>query len=291
MNKLSTNKRIQILQMVCEGSSMRSISRTVDVSINTVKKLLVDAGTACAAYHDANVKGIKSKRIQCDEIWSFCHAKDKQDTSGYGDVWTFTAIDADTKKVPTWHVGPRDLENATLFMHDLASRLANNVQLTTDGHKIYLDAVESSVGPKIDFSQLVKKYGALEDKEKKYSPATCIGSEKVKINGNPGIKAVSASHVERQNLTMRMSVRRSTGLTNAFSKKLQNHYHALAIYFMFYNFVRIHKSLNVSPAMAAGLTDKLWSLEDIVNLIDEKKNQTETLPISEQTVYGNELIM
>ncbi len=279
MNKLPTNKRIQMLQMLCQGSSMRSISRTVDVSINTVTKLLVDAGTACAAYHDANVKGIKSKRIQCDEIWSFCCAKDKnvpedrQGTFGDGDVWTFTAIDADTKKVPTWHVGPRDLENATLFMHDLASRLSNRVQLTTDGHKMYLDAVEveSTSEPKVDFSQLVKIYSALEEKEKEYSPAKCIGSEKIKDNGNPGIKAVSTSHVEGQNLTMRMSVSRFTPLTKAFSKKLQNHYHALAIYFMFYNFVRIHQSLNVSPAMAAGLTDKLWSLEDIVNLMDEKE--------------------
>jgi IS1 family transposase len=277
VNKLSTNKRIQILQMLCEGSSTRSISRVVDVSINTVTKLLVDAGTACAAYHDANVKGIKSKRIQCDEIWSFCCAKDKnipedrQDTFGYDDVWTFTAIDADTKKVPTWHVGSRDLENATLFLNDLASRLSNSVQLTTDGHKMYLDAVESALGPKIDFSQLVKIYEKNEDKGKKYSRAERIDSEKIKINGNSGIKAVSTSHAERPNLTMRMSTRQFTPLTNAFSKKLQNYYHALAIYFMFYNFVRIHKALNVSPAMAAGLTDKLWSLEDIVNLIDGKE--------------------
>ncbi len=279
MNKLPTNKRIQMLQMLCQGSSMRSISRTVDVSINTVTKLLVDAGTACAAYHDANVKGIRSKRIQCDEIWSFCCAKDKnvpedrQSTFGDGDVWTFTAIDADTKKVATWHVGSRDLESATLFLRDLASRISNRVQLTTDGHKMYLDAVEveSTSGPKVDFSQLVKIYSALEEKEKVYSPAKRIGSEKIKDNGNPGIKAVSTSHVEGQNLTMRMSVSRFTPSTKAFSKKLQNHYHALAVYFMFYNFVRIHQSLNVSPAMAAGLTDKLWSLEDIVNLMDEKE--------------------
>jgi IS1 family transposase len=256
---------------------MRSISRIVGVSINTVTKLLVDAGTACAAYHDANVRGITSKRIQCDEIWSFCCAKDKnvpedrQDTFGYDDVWTFTAIDADTKKIPTWHVGSRDLENAKLFMHDLASRLSNRVQLTTDGQKVYLDAVESAVGPEIDFSQLVKIYGASEDKEKKYSPAKHIGSEKIKIDGNPDIKAAPAGHVERQNLTMRISTMRFTPLTNAFSRKLRNHYHVLAVYFMFYNFARIHKALNVSPAMAAGLTDKLWSLEDIVNLIDAKE--------------------
>lgn len=275
MNKLPINKRVQILNMLCEGSSMRSISRIADVSINTVTKLLVDAGEACAAYHNEHVKGIHAKRVQADEIWSFCYSKeknvpkDKQGQFGYGDVWTFTAIDADSKLMITWHVGSRNLENATAFMHDVAARLANRVQLTTDGHKMYLEAVESAFGADIDFAQLVKIYRNAPEKETRYSPSKYIGAEKTKINGNPDIEDVSTSHVERANLSMRMGMRRFTRLTNAFSKKVENHYHALSLYFMFYNFIRIHKSLSITPAMAAKLTDRLWTMEDIVSLIDK----------------------
>lgn len=274
MNKLPINKRVQILNMLCEGSSMRSISRVADVSINTVTKLLVDAGIACNDYHSEHVKGLTVKRVQADEIWSFCYAKEKnvpeekKGELGYGDVWTFTAIDADSKLIISWHVGSRDLENATMFMHDVASRIATRVQLTTDGHKMYLDAVESAFGHEIDFAQLVKIYRSVPSNETRYSPAKYVGAEKTKITGNPDRNEVSTSHVERQNLTMRMSMRRFTRLTNAFSKKLENHYHALSLYFMYYNFVRIHKSLSITPAMAAGLTDHLWTLEDIVKLID-----------------------
>ena len=253
---------------------MRSVSRIADVSINTVTKLLVDAGTACNEYHNRHVKGLTVKRVQADEIWSFIYSKeknvpkDKEGEFGYGDVWTFTAIDADSKLIVSWHVGSRDLENATMFMHDVASRLANRVQLTTDGHKMYLEAVESAFGSEVDFAQLVKIYRSVPEKETRYSPSKYVGAEKTKINGDPDIKHVSTSHVERQNLNMRMSMRRFTRLTNAFSKKLENHYHALCLYFMYYNFVRIHKTLSITPAMAAGLTDHLWTMEDIVDLID-----------------------
>jgi IS1 family transposase len=274
MNKLSDDKRIQILQMLCEGSSMRSISRIADVSINTVTKLLVDAGTACAAYHDATVRGIQSKRIQCDEIWSFCYAKeknvpdDKRGKAGYGDVYTWTAIDAETKLIVSWFIGKRDAESAKPFMQDVAARLKNRVQLTTDGHKAYLIAVEEAFGSDVDFSQLVKLYGnSIKDSETRYSPAKYTGSIKQTINGDPDPSHVSTSYVERQNLTMRMSMRRFTRLTNGFSKKLENHYHALALYFTYYNFCRIHKSLRVTPAMEAGITDHVWDIGEILTLL------------------------
>ena len=258
---------------------MRAISRVADVSINTVTKLLIDTGTACAKYHDATVRDLESKRIQCDEIWSFCYAKeknvpeDKKGHKGYGDVYTWTAIDADSKLIVSWFVGKRDAESATPFMQDVAVRLKNRVQLTTDGHRAYLIAIENAFGSDVDFSQLVKLYGSnTEDSEIRYSPAKCTGTKKLVINGNPDPDHISTSYVERQNLTMRMSMRRFTRLTNGFSKKLQNHYHALSLYFMFYNFVRIHKTLKVTPAMAAGLTERLWSMEDIVALIDNQTN-------------------
>ena len=275
MNKLPISKRVQILAMLCEGSSMRSISRVADVSINTVSKLLVEAGEACLTMHDETVRNVKASRIQCDEIWSFCHAKQKNVASakaapeGAGDVWTWTALDADTKLIVSFYVGDRSGESAMVLMDDLQARLANRVQLTTDGHKAYLEAVEGAFGGDVDFAQLVKLYGPTITAPGRYSPAECTGIKKIRREGNPDIAHVSTSYVERQNLTMRMSMRRFTRLTNAFSKKLDNHIHALALYFVFYNFTRIHKTLRMSPAMAAGITDRLWSLEDVVAKIDE----------------------
>jgi len=276
MNKLPLAKRTQILAMLCEGSSMRSISRIADVSINTVAKLLVEAGEACLAIHDENVRAVKASRIQCDEIWSFCYAKQKNVADakaapdGAGDVWTWTALDADTKLMVAYFVGDRGAESAMILMDDLRARLANRVQLTTDDHKASLEAVESAFGADVDYAQLVKLYGSIggNGPEKRYSPAECTGAKKVRREGNPDIAHVSTSHVERMNLSIRMQNRRFTRLTNAFSKKLDNHIHALALYFAFYNFCRIHKSLRVTPAMAAGITDRLWTLEDIVAKID-----------------------
>ena len=276
MNKLSLAKRTQILAMLCEGSSMRSISRVVDVSINTVTKLLEDAGEACAAIHDENVRNVKASRIQRDEIWSFCYAKQKNVATAKGapeeagDVWTWTALDAETKMIVSWFCGDRSSQSAINLMDDLRDRLANRVQLTTDGHKAYLEAVDGAFGGDVDYAMPVKLYGETAGPKGRYSPADCIGARKEKIEGNPDIKHVSTSYVERQNLTMRMSMRRFTRLTNAFSKKLDNHMHALALYFVHYNFCRIHKTLRVTPAMAAGVTDRLWSLEDVANVIEAK---------------------
>jgi len=286
MNKLPAEKRVQILQMLVEGSSLRSISRVVDVSINTVSKLLVDAGKVCAAYHEDNVRGINARRIQCDEIWSFCGSKEKnvapenKGVLGYGDVWTWTAIDADSKLICSYLAGGRDAEYALAFMDDLASRLTNRVQLTTDGHRAYLDAVEESFGGDVDYAMLIKLYGPSPNQgaATRYSPADCIGIEKRRIIGNPAIGDVSTSYVERQNLTMRMSMRRFTRLTNAFSKKLENHIHALALYFMHYNFCRIHKTLKTTPALQAGITDRLWSMADIAALIEANEQPAKRGP-------------
>jgi len=262
--------------MLVEGSSMRSISRVADVSINTVSALLADAGTACAAHHDATAKGVNARRIQADEIWSFCYAKQKNVAKvkaapeDAGDVWTWTAIDADSKLIVSYLVGGRDAGYAHEFMRDVAARLANRVQLTTDGLKAYLDAVEGAFGSDIDYAQLVKLYGDSLGPKGRYSPADCTGAIKTPITGSPAEKHVSTSYVERQNLTMRMSMRRFTRLTNAFSKKAENHAHALALYFTFYNFVRLHKTLKCSPAMAADISKTLWSMEDIVAFIDAR---------------------
>lgn len=276
MNKLPLAKRIQILSLLCEGSSMRTISRVVDVSINTVTKMLVDAGEACAELHDEMVREVRASRVQCDEIWSFCYAKERVaktiGNADAGDVWTWTALDAETKLIVSYYVGDRSSESAIVLMDDLRSRLANRVQLTTDGHKAYLEAVEGAFGDDVDYAMLVKIYGDIPEAHKgRYSPAECVGARKQKITGNPNKAAVSTSYVERQNLTMRMSMRRFTRLTNAFSKKLDNHMHALSLYFAFYNFIRIHKSLRMSPAMAAGITDKLWSWEDIIARMDARE--------------------
>ncbi len=276
MNKLSLAKRVQILSMLVEGSSMRSISRVADVSINTVSALLVDAGHACAAHHDKTVRGVCSKRIQADEIWSFCYAKAKNVPTAKtapedaGDVWTWTALDADSKLIVSYLVGGRDAGYANEFMLDVAGRLANRVQLTTDGHRAYLDAVEGAFGADVDYAMLVKLYGNTPGPAGRYSPAECTGAIRTRVEGKPADKHVSTSYVERQNLTMRMSMRRFTRLTNAFSKKAENHTHALALYFTFYNFVRQHKTLRCSPAMAAGLSKTLWSMEDVVALIDAR---------------------
>lgn len=274
MNKLPLAKRTQILAMLCEGSSMRSISRVADVSINTVASLLAQAGEACLAIHNEEVRNVPAKRVQCDEIWSFCYSKQanvktaKAAPEEAGDVWTWTAIDADSKLIVSYLVGGRDAGYATEFMYDLVDRLSNRVQLTTDGHRAYLEAVSDAFDDRVDYAQLVKLYGNTIAAPGRYSPAACIGARKRTVTGLPAIEHVSTSYVERQNLTMRMSMRRFTRLTNAFSKKLDNHIHALALYFAFYNFCRIHKTLRMSPAMAAGITDRLWSLEDIVDRID-----------------------
>ena len=278
MNRLPHDKRVQILSMLVEGSSMRSISRVVGVSINTVTKMLVDAGEACGAYHDATVRDVKAARVQCDEIWTFCYAKQRNVRKAKaapldaGDVWTWTALDADSKLILSYLVGGRDSEYANEFMDDVASRLANRVQLTTDGHKAYLEAVDDAFAGEVDFAQLVKMYGPAPDSAKgRYSPAECTGVKKRRVAGNPDVDAVSTSYVERQNLTMRMSMRRFTRLTNAFSKKIDNHIHMLSLYFVYYNFCRQHKALGgISPAMEAGLSDTLHDMEWIIGLIDAR---------------------
>lgn len=273
MNKLPLQTRVQILTMLCEGSSMRSISRITGVSINTVTKLLVDAGMACAAFHDATVRNVPAVRVQCDEIWSFAYAKNKNvkfakaAPEAAGDVWTWTALDADSKLIVSWHVGDRSQHTGISFMADLKARLANRVQLTTDGHKAYLKAV-AEVDFDADYAMLNKIFATDYAGPGRYSPPKCIGAVKEAIMGNPDPQHVSTSFVERQNLTMRMSMRRFTRLTNGFSKKFENHCHALALYFVFYNFCRVHKTLGATPAMASGLIDRVMKMTDVVALID-----------------------
>ena len=282
MNKLPTAKRAQILEMLVEGMSMRAASRIADVSINTVTKLMVEAGEACAAYHDKAVRDVEARKVQCDEIWAFCYAKEKNvrrakaAPHGAGDVWTWTAIDADNKMILSYEVGDRSGATAIEFMDDLRGRLANRVQLTTDGHKAYLEAVEGVFGGDVDYAQLVKLYGeptGQKGHERKYSPSECTGTRKRRVEGNPDVQDVSTSYVERQNLTMRMGMRRFTRLTNAFSKKMENHLLMLSLYFVHYNFVRIHKTLKCTPAMAASVTDTLHDMEWIVGLIDARASK------------------
>jgi IS1 family transposase len=273
MNILSVQERKQIVAALVEGNSMRAISRMTGVSRNTINKLLIDLGNACSAYQDRVFRNLKCQHIQCDEIWSFVGCKAKNVTpdnkgNGWGDVWTWVALDAETKLVPTWFVGTRDAGAAYHFIHDLKERLASRVQLTTDGHKAYLNAVEDAFGAEIDYAMLVKIYGnAPEHGEVRYSPAVCMGARIAKITGKPDFAHVSTSYVERQNLTMRMSMRRFTRLTNGFSKKVENHEHSIAVHYMFYNFARVHQSLRVTPAMEAGISDHVWSLEEIVGLL------------------------
>ena len=277
MNKLPLKTRSLILNMLCEGQSMRATARLADVSFNTVAKLLIDAGKVCADLHDELVQGVTASRVQCDEVWNFTYAKQKNVATAKaapqeaGDTWTWTALDADTKLLVSSMVGGRDAEYANAFMGDVASRLANRVQMTTDGHKAYLEAIEGSFGADIDYAQLIKVYGnAPETFKGRYSPADCTGIVKRTVEGRPDEKHVSTSFVERQNLTMRMQMRRFTRLTNAFSKKFENHMHMVALYTVWYNFIRIHTTLRVTPAMAAGLSETVWDMEDLVRIMDER---------------------
>jgi IS1 family transposase len=276
VNKLSLERKTQVIRVLCEGNSIRSTARITGTAINTVVKLLREVGAACLDYQDKAMRNLTCKKLQCDEIWSFVYAKAKNVPEehdgefGYGDVWTFTAIDADTKIVPAWFVGMRNIDCACEFVNDLKNRLANRVQLTTDGHGMYLEAIESVFGADIDYGMLVKLYGSEPGSKGRYSPANCLSATKHIMQGKPDYNAISTSYVERQNLTMRMSMRRFTRLTNAFSKKLENHEYALALYFMHYNFVRSHKTLSNpyprTPAMAAGITNRVWDASDIVKL-------------------------
>lgn len=285
MNKLDLATRVQILAMLCEGLSMRPVSRLTDTSINTVSKLLVDAGRFCAGFHDAKVRSVKASKVQVDEVWSFVGAKQKNvadmkaSVDGAGDVWTWTAIEADTKLLISHFVGGRDGECAKWFIEDLAQRLANRVQLTSNGHKAYLEAVEGAFGCDIDYAMLVKMYGnAPESFKGRYSPVECTGIKKTPVEGKPDLTHVSTSYIERQNLTMRMHYRRFTRLTNAFSKKFENHAHMVAIYAVWYNWVRIHMTLRVTPAMAAGISKTVLNWSDIVEMMDAARPATKRGP-------------
>src|ERR1700728_2109441 len=273
MNRLSIADRAAILGMLVEGNSLRSCSRLADVSINTVSKLLVDLGAACEKFHDEQVRNVCVRRLQCDEIWCFVGAKAKNVTpekkaEGWGDTWTWTGLDADTKLCVSYLVGGRSADWAMEFMLDCANRIKGRVQVTTDGHKAYLEAVETAFGADIDYAMLQKIYGAPSDAEmRRYSPAKCIGSDMKVVSGNPDPKHVSTSFVERQNLSMRMSIRRFRRLTSAFSKKVENHAAAVALWFMYYNFCRVHQTLRVTPAMGAGISNHVWTIEELVGLL------------------------
>jgi IS1 family transposase len=273
MNRLTTSKRTQVIAALVEGVSINAIVRMTGVSKVTILRLLEQIGCACAEYHNRAVRNLKVRRIQCDEIWAFVYAKQKNVTEeqmakGAGDCWTWTAIDAETKLIISYALGDRGVKTAHFFMQDLASRVTNRFQLTTDGHRVYADAVEDAFGGDVDYAMLVKIYGASSDiTESRYSPATCIGCRTGVLSGTPDPDHISTSYVERQNLSMRMGMRRFTRLTNGFSKKVENHGHMVALYFMHYNFCRIHKTLRVTPAMEAGLTDHVWSLEEIISLL------------------------
>ncbi len=277
MNTLPIAKRVQIVAALVEGNSMRSVSRMVGCSINTVMKFVADFGPVCEAFHDETVRNVSAERVQADEIWAFCYAKDKnlpasmRGQPGVGSVWTWTAIDADTKLMISWMVGDRDAECACRFMLDLSRRISGRCQLTTDGHRVYERAVEDAFGWNVDYAQIVKHYGEPREKESRYSPCECIGTTRTKIIGRPVDEDVSTSIVERQNLTMRMGMRRFTRLTNGFSKKLANHRAAVAIHFAFYNFCRVHKTLRVTPAMEAGLTDHVWEVAELVGMLEARE--------------------
>lgn len=273
MNTLTQDERIRIVAALVEGNSLRSVSRMTGIARNTITKLLVDLGEACMEYHDIHVRNVRVRHLQCDEIWAYVGAKQKNASPdkkeiGWGDVWTWVGLDADTKLVVSYLVGGRGADWAKDFMDDIASRVRGRLQLTTDGHKPYLEAVEGAFGMEVDYATLQKIYGASEETEKRYSPAKCIGCESKVVMGNPDPQHISTSYVERQNLTMRMNIRRFTRLTNAFSKKLDNHGYAVALHFMYMNFVRIHQSLRVTPAMEAGLSDHAWTIQELVEMGD-----------------------
>lgn len=276
MNRLTTEKRSLILRTMVEGTSIRGLARITGHATDTIMDLLVDAGTVCAAYQRKHLRNLTCKRLEVDEIWAFIQRKQKRvpdhlkGTLGIGDAWTFLAIDADTKLVPAWHVGKRDGHHAKVFVRDLAERLRHRVQLTTDGINMYLEAVEDAFGADIDYAMLVKHYdGPCEQDQRKYSPTAFAGADKTVIQGEPNMRLVSTSYIERMNLTIRMHGRRHTRLTNAHSKKLENHKHAMALTLMWYNFGKIHETLRMTPAMAAGVSDHIWEMEEIVGLIKE----------------------
>ena len=275
MNKLSPERRAQVISALVEGNSIRATCRMTGTAKGTVLKLLADVGEVCRDYQDRHVRKLTTRRVQCDEIWAFCHAKEKnvpeekKGQFGYGDVWTWTAIDADSKLVISWCLGGRDSYTGLAFMQDVARRVSQRVQLTTDGHKVYLNAIENVFGIDIDYAMLVKVYGRpSKEEQRRYSPASCVGTETQVIRGNPDPKHINTSYVERQNLTMRMGMRRFTRLTNAFSKKVQNLGHAVALHFLHYNFCRVHQTLGTTPAIAAGVADHVWSIGELVGLLD-----------------------
>ena len=286
MNKLDREARSKILHLLCEGNSIRAIERLTGASKHTVTRLLIDAGRACGEYQDRELRNLPCKRVQLDEIWSFVYAKNanvksaKSAPANAGDAWTWTAICADTKLLISTLVGRRDGEYATYFVHDVCDRLANRVQITSDGHRPYLDAVALAFGDDVDYAMLQKIYGQEPGGERRYSPAVCLGARKAVITGNPDPKHISTSYAERQNLTMRMHMRRFTRLTNAFSKKLENLAYQVTLHQMFYNFVRVHKTLRVTPAMAAGVTSRLWEIGDIVAVIEAWEAEQATAGIT-----------
>jgi IS1 family transposase len=282
MNCLDDTTRASVINCLIEGCSVRATVRMTGVSKPTILKLLADLGAACAAYHDANVRNLKVRRLQCDEIWQFVGAKARnvsveKKQAGWGDIWTWIGIDADTKLVISYLVGGRDAGWARDFMEDCASRITSRVQITTDGHRAYLEAIEGAFGMDVDYAQLQKIYGASMEPERRYSPARCIGCDMKVVSGNPDPKHVSTSYVERQNLTMRMHMRRFTRLTNAFSKKVENHAHSVALHYMFYNYCRIHQTLKVTPAMEAGLTDHVWNIANLVALLPKPTVKRSTI--------------
>jgi IS1 family transposase len=281
-------QKTRVVAALVEGNSVRSTVRMTGVAKNTVLKLVLDLADACAAYHDKNVRRLRVRRLQCDEIWQFVGSKARNTSPekkaiGWGDVWTWTGLDADTKLCVSYLVGGRDLGWAKEFMHDCAKRIRNRVQITTDGHKAYLEAVESAFGADIDYAQLQKVYGASAENHTRYSPAQCIGCDMKVVSGDPDPKHVSTSFVERQNLSMRMSIRRFTRLTNAFSKKIENHAAAVAIWFMYYNFCRVHTTLRVTPAMESGLANHIWSIEELCGLLPA--------PVSSTRQAENDLVL
>jgi IS1 family transposase len=279
MNRLDTDRRSRIVAALVEGMSVRATCRMTDTAKGTVLRLLAELGAACREYQDEVLRDLPCKRVQCDEIWSFCYAKDKnlpasmRHTPGVGSIWTWTVIDADTKLVPSFHIGTRDAACAYEFMSDVASRMRGRIQLTTDGHGAYLNAVRDAFGRDIDYSMLIKMYGETVDTEGRYSPPKCVGTREERILGYPDAAHVSTSYVERQNLTMRMGMRRFTRLTNGFSKKIENHEHSVALHFMHYNFARIHQTLRCTPAMESGVADHPWTVEEIVGLLETRETQ------------------